>query len=109
MVMNTNPDMENGAANTAGMTNAPAGRISLMEAIEQRHSVRQYQDKPLPANVMPVNSILESVPFKTVIGYRQDTCDPKEPDTHSITPPSSTTARLVFRLYMFFHQFSMVE
>ena len=52
MAMNTNPDMENGAANTAGMTNASAGRISLMEAIEQRHSVRQYQDKPLPASVI---------------------------------------------------------
>lgn len=52
MVMNTNPDMENGMANAAGMTNGPAGRISLMEAIEQRHSVRQYQDKPLPANVI---------------------------------------------------------
>lgn len=27
-------------------------RISLMEAIEQRHSVRQYLDRPLPAEVL---------------------------------------------------------
>lgn len=31
---------------------APENRISLMEAIEQRHSVRQYLDKPLPAPVI---------------------------------------------------------
>ena len=31
---------------------APENRISLMEAIEQRHSVRQYLDKPLPAAVI---------------------------------------------------------
>ena len=33
---------------------------------------------------------------------------PKEPVTHSILPPSSTLARLVFRLYIFLDQFSMV-
>ena len=27
-------------------------RISLMEAIEQRHSVRQYKESPLPAAVI---------------------------------------------------------
>ena len=43
------------------------------------------------------------------MGYRQPTCEPNEPDTHSIMPPSSTSARLVLRLYIFFDQFSMVE
>ena len=32
--------------------NQDSGRISLMEAIEQRHSVRQYEDRPLPADVI---------------------------------------------------------
>ena len=43
------------------------------------------------------------------MGYRQEVWEPKEPDTHSMVPPYSTRARLVFRLYMFFDQFSMVE
>ncbi len=33
----------------------------------------------------------------------------EEPLMHSMSPSSSTRARLVFRLYMFFDQFSMVE
>ena len=64
---------------------------------------------PAPANVTPVNSILELSPLSTLIGYRQPTWEPNEPDTHSITPPSSTSARFVLRLYIFFDQFSMVE
>ena len=31
------------------------------------------------------------------------------PETHSMRPPSSTMARLVLRLYIFFAQFSIVE
>ena len=49
------------------------------------------------------------LPFKMLMGYRQDTWEPKEPDTHSMVPPSATWARLVFKLYMFLDQFSMVE
>lgn len=33
-------------------TDNQADRISLLEAIEQRHSVRQYEDKPLPASIV---------------------------------------------------------
>ena len=36
-------------------------------------------------------------------------CEPNEPDTHSIVPPSSTIALLVLRLYIFLDQFSIVE
>ncbi len=43
------------------------------------------------------------------MGYRYETWEPNDPETHSMVPPSSTRARLVFRLYMFFDQFSMVE
>ena len=64
---------------------------------------------PAPANVTPVNSMRELSPFKMLMGYRQPTWEPKEPEIHSIVPPSSTSARLVFRLYMFFDQFSIVE
>ena len=64
---------------------------------------------PLPAKVTPVNSMRELSPLRMLIGYRQPTCEPKEPETHSITPSSSTRARFVLRLYMFFDQFSMVE
>ena len=64
---------------------------------------------PAPANVTPVNSILALSPLSTLIGYRQPTWDPNEPETHSITPLSSTSARFVLRLYIFFDQFSMVE
>ena len=35
--------------------------------------------------------------------------DEYEPDIHSIVPPSSTIARFVLRLYIFFDQFSIVE
>ena len=51
----------------------------------------------------------ELSPFRTLIGYRHPTWEPNEPETHSIVPPSSTRARFVLRLYMFFDQFSMVE
>ena len=44
-----------------------------------------------------------------LMGYRQLVWEPKEPETHSMVPPFSTLARLVFRLYMFLDQFSMVE
>ena len=44
-----------------------------------------------------------------LMGYRQPVWEPKEPETHSMVPPFSTLARLVFRLYIFFDQFSMVE
>ena len=64
---------------------------------------------PAPANVTPVNSMRARSPFKMLIGYRQPTCDPNEPEIHSIVPSSSTSARLVLRLYMFFDQFSIVE
>ena len=63
---------------------------------------------PSPAKVIPVNSILAPRPFKMLMGYRQDTWEPKEPDTHSMVPPSATWARLAFKLYMFLDQFSMV-
>ena len=64
---------------------------------------------PAPAKVMPVNSMRAPSPCSTLIGYRQPVWEPKEPDTHSIVPPFSTRARLVFRLYMFLDQFSIVE
>ena len=47
---------------------------------------------------IPVNSALAPFPFRMLMGYKQDTWEPKEPETHSMTPPSSTTARFVFRL-----------
>ncbi len=49
---------------------------------------------PLPAKVMPVNSMRARSPFKMLIGYRQTTCEPNEPEIHSIVPPSSTTRAL---------------
>ena len=64
---------------------------------------------PAPANVTPVNSILEPLPLRILIGYRYPTCEPNEPETHSTAPPSSTMARLVLRLYIFLDQFSIVE
>ena len=64
---------------------------------------------PLPANVIPVNSDLAFSPLKTLIGYRQDTFEPNDPDTHSIAPSFSTMALFVFRLYIFLDQFSIVE
>ena len=44
-----------------------------------------------------------------ILFYNPAMIDPKEPDIHSMVPPSSQIARLVFRLYIFFDQFSMVE
>ena len=64
---------------------------------------------PRPANVTPVNSQRAPSPDKMLVGYNMDTREPKEPDTHSIKPPFSTSARFVFRFIMFFDQFSMVE
>ena len=64
---------------------------------------------PRPANVMPVNDARDLRPARIDIGYRYPTCEPNEPEIHSISPSSSQRARLVFRLYMFFDQFSMVE
>src|SRR5690554_1045385 len=64
---------------------------------------------PLPANVTPVNSALAPSPLKILMGYSMETLDPKDPDTHSMVPFLSTTDLLVFRLYIFLDQFSMVE
>ncbi|MNT81726.1 hypothetical protein D3C72_2213490 [compost metagenome] len=63
---------------------------------------------PSPAKVTPVNSHLAPLPFKMLVGYSIETFDPKDPETHSIVPFSSTIALLVFKLYIFFDQFSIV-
>ena len=64
---------------------------------------------PSPANVTPVNSACAPSPLRILIGYKQETLEPKEPDTHSIVPFLPTTQRFVLRLYMFLDQFSIVE
>ena len=38
-----------------------------------------------------------------------ETLEPNDPETHSITPSSSTNALFVFKLYIFLDQFSIVE
>src|SRR5690606_33697080 len=63
---------------------------------------------PLDAKVIPVNSDLAPSPLNILIGYNIETFEPKEPETHSIAPFLSTTHLLVFKLYIFFDQFSIV-
>ena len=41
-----------------------------------------------------MNSQLERSPLRILIGYRYDTCEPNEPETHSILPPSATVGRI---------------
>jgi len=48
-------------------------------------------------------------PFRIVEGYSIVAFDPIDPEIHSMRPPFSAMARLVFRLYVFFDQFCTVE
>ena len=64
---------------------------------------------PPPANDIPVNSVFAPSPFNMLIGYSIDIFEPNEPDTQSIFAFFPTIAFFVFKLSIFFDQFSIVE
>ena len=82
--------------------------INLSE--EKKETIKKHFPKANSvAIITEPYKFLDDVSESMLMGYKQPTWEPKEPEIHSIVPPSSTSARLVFRLYMFFDQFSIVE
>ena len=79
----------------------------MAEKIEEREHTCVGRDKELSQGAyfksgIKRNPLLVIYPVELAV-------KPNEPDTHSILPPSATFARFVFRLYIFFDQFSIVE